>query len=310
MSAFAVADRAASARATRHGEMSLRTAAEMDAIERAGAAVALALDAASAAVRAGATTAELDRAARAALEAAGAEPTFVGYPNPAGGPAFPAAACVSVANEAVHGIPGTRVLRAGELVKIDVGARIDGWCADAAVSVVVPGAERAGADAFVADAWETLHAGIARMQPGCAWSDVAAAMQRVAFERGHGVVDGWHGHGIGRAAHEAPQAPSLVTPGLRERRDFTLLPGMVLAVEPILVMGARGTADSAGNATHVPVEVASDGWTVRAAEGLVVAHVEHTVAVTRHGPRILTRRAGARAAADLVPNDGGCSRTG
>ena len=310
MASLAVADRAASARALRHGEMSLRTAAEMDAIERAGAAVALALDAASAAVRAGATTAELDRAARAALEAAGAEPTFVGYPNPNGGPAFPAAACVSVANEAVHGIPGARVLRAGDVVKIDVGARIDGWCADAAVSVVVPGAGSAGADAFVADAWETLHAGIARMQPGCAWSDVAAAMQRVAFERGHGVVDGWHGHGIGRAAHEAPQAPSLVTPGLRERRDFTLLPGMVLAVEPILVMGVRGSADAAGNATHVPVEVASDGWTVRAADGLVVAHVEHTVAVTRHGPRILTRRAGARAAADLVPNDGGCSRTG
>ena len=310
MASLAVADRAASPRALRHGEMSLRTAAEMDAIERAGAAVALALDAASAAVRAGATTAELDRAARAALEAVGAEPTFVGYPNPNGGPAFPAAACVSVANEAVHGIPGARVLRPGEVVKIDVGARIDGWCADAAVSVVVPGAERAAADAFVAAAWETLHAGIARMQPGCAWSDVAAAMQRVAFERGHGVVDGWHGHGIGRAAHEAPQAPSLVTPGLRERRDFTLLPGMVLAVEPILVMGARGTVDAAGNATHVPVEVASDGWTVRAADGLVVAHVEHTVAVTRHGPRILTRRAGARAAADLVPNDGGCSRTG
>ncbi|MFM9170454.1 MAG: M24 family metallopeptidase, partial [Phycisphaerales bacterium] len=106
-------------------EMSLRTAAEMDAIERAGAAVALALDAASAAVCAGATTAALDRAARAALEAAGAEPTFVGYPNPNGGPAFPAAACVSVANEAVDGIPGARVLRAGELVKIDVGA-LDG----------------------------------------------------------------------------------------------------------------------------------------------------------------------------------------
>ena len=306
MAAFAVADRAASARALRHGEMSLRTAAEMDAIERAGAAVALALDAASAAVRAGATTAELDRAARAALEAAGAEPTFVGYPNPNGGPAFPAAACVSVANEAVHGIPGARVLRAGELVKIDVGARIDGWCADAAVSVVVPGAECAEAAAFVAAAWETLHAGIARMQPGCAWSDVAAAMQRVAFERGHGVVDGWHGHGIGRAAHEAPP---LVTPGLRERRDFTLLPGMVLAVEPILVMGARGTVDAAGNATHVPVEVASDGWTVRAADGLVVAHVEHTVAVTRHGPRILTRRAGARPACDTRTETGGCGRT-
>jgi len=175
---------------------------------------------------------------------------------------------------------------------------------------VVPGAPCAGTDAFIADAWETLHAGIARMQPGCAWSDVAEAMQRVAFGRGHGMVDGWHGHGIGRAAHEAPQAPSIVTPGLRERRDFTLLPGMVLAVEPILVMGARGTADATGNATHVPVEVAEDGWTVRAADGLAVAHVEHTVAVTRHGPRILTRRAGARAAADLVPNDGGCSRTG
>jgi len=91
---------------------------------------------------------------------------------------------------------------------------------------------------------------------------------------------------------------------------FTHLGLAALDGGKVLVMGARGSADAAGNATHVPVEVAEDGWTVRAADGLAVAHVEHTVAVTRHGPRILTRRAGARAAADLVPNDGGCSRTG
>jgi methionyl aminopeptidase len=277
-------------RARRHGSIALRTAEEIEAIARAGAAVASALDAAEVAVRCGGTTAEIDAAVRAAIAAQGGEPSFLGYAHPAGGPAFPAACCASVGNEAVHGIPGERVLRAGELVKIDVGVRLGGWCADAAISVEVPGARDASLAAFVADAWETLHAGIAAMQPGMRWSDAANRMQRLAVARGHGMVDGWHGHGVGRGVHEAPQAPCLVTPGLREERDFTLLPGMVLAVEPILVMGARGEVGPDGCLAGVPSHAAADGWTVRIAQGLVAAHVEHTVAVTRSGPRILTRR--------------------
>jgi methionyl aminopeptidase len=298
-----------SPREERHGAIALRSSDDMAAIERAGAAVAAALELAEGAVRAGATTLDVDAAVRTALAAAGAEPAFVNYPHPTGGPAFPAAACVSVGNEVVHGVPGARTLRAGDVVSIDVGARVGGWCADAAVTVTVPGAGDAAAlAAFVADAWETLHAGIALMQPGQRWSDVADRMQRVAFGRGHGMVEGWHGHGIGRSFHEAPQAPSIVTAGLRADRDFTLLPGMVLAVEPILVMGARGTVGPDGCATSVPAEVSGDGWTVRVADGLVAAHVEHTVAVTRGGPRILTRR--TRAATRETPTDGGRSLAG
>ena len=301
-----------SARERRTGAIALRSASEVEAIELAGAAVASALEAAELAVRAGVTTRDIDAAVRSALRAAGAEAPFLGYPNPSGGMPFPAACCTSVGNEVVHGIPGDRVLRAGELVTIDVGARIDGWCADAAITVPVPGGAAADALAgFVADAWEVLHAGIALMQPGQRWSDVADRMQRLAVSRGHGMVDGWHGHGVGRDVHEAPNAPSVVSAGLRTDRDFTLMPGMVLAVEPILVMGARGTIDACGNAVCVPTRVAADGWTVEVADGLVAAHVEHTVAVTRRGPRILTRRAPARVTErHSTPNDGGRSLAG
>jgi methionyl aminopeptidase len=289
---------AASPRELRHGAIALRSADEVEHVAAAGAVVSAALDAAASAVRAGVSTAEIDAVVRATIAAHGAEPSFLGYAGANGAPAFPAACCISVNEEAVHGIPGARTLAAGDLVSIDVGARLHGWCADAAVTVVVPGApNRAELESFVADAWESLHAGIAAMQPGARWSDVAARMQRVAFERGHGVVDGWHGHGVGVAVHEAPQAPSVVTPGLREQRDFTLLPGMVIAVEPILVIGARGQADAQGCASCVPAALRADGWTVAVSGGLVAAHVEHTVAVTRTGPRILTRRNAARGCA-------------
>lgn len=299
----------ANPRGLRHGAIALRTADEIEAIARAGAAVAATLEAAERALLAGATTACIDAAVREAIAGQGGEAAFLGYPHAAGGAAFPAACCVSVGNEVVHGVPGPRVLRAGELVKIDVGVRLGGWCADAAVAVQVPGAEDAALAAFVADAWETLHAGIAAMQPGVRWSDVAARMQRLAVGRGHGMVDGWHGHGIGQGVHEAPQAPSLVSAGLRAERDFTLLPGMVLAVEPILVMGARGTVDPDGCLQGIPASAGGDGWTVALPEGLVAVHVEHTVAVTRSGPRILTRRAGSRSG-HAFEQQGGCGPKG
>ncbi len=299
-----------SVREERHGAIALRTADEMASIERAGAVVAAALEAAQGAIRAGATTAEIDRAVRASIAEQGAEPSFLGYPNPNGGAAFPAACCVSVDNEVVHGIPGARILRAGELVKVDVGARLDGWCADAAVAVVVPGGVDSVLEAFVADSWETLHVGIAAMQPGVRWSDVADRMQRLAVARGHDMVDGWHGHGVGRQVHEAPQAPSLVSRGLRAERDFTLLPGMVLAVEPILVLGGRGTIDADGCLQARTASAGADGWTVALPEGSVVCHVEHTVAVTRSGPRILTRRTAHRAGSDTNTNHGGCGLNG
>jgi len=302
--------RAADSRVARHGAIALRSADEVAGIARAGEVVAAALEAAEHAVQQGITTGEIDAIVRSVIAAHGGEAAFLGYAHASDGPAFPAAACISVGNEVVHGIPGARVLRSGEVVKIDVGVRLDGWCADAAIAVRVPGAasEAVAVDAFIADAWETLHAGIAAMQPGARWSDIADRMQRLAVARGHGMVDGWHGHGIGRGVHEAPHAPSVVSAGLRSERDFTLLPGMVVAVEPILVMGAKGTIDADGCLDAVPTSVASDSWTVTVADGLVAAHVEHTVAVTRSGPRILTRRTGNRAGQSPIEQHGGCGR--
>jgi methionyl aminopeptidase len=287
--------RATPARALRHGAIALRTAGEMEAIRAAGGVVDAALREAAAVAQPGRTTLELDQAVRAVIAAHGAEPAFAGYPNPAGGADYPAACCTSVNHEVVHGIPGTRRLVDGDDLSIDVGVRLDGWHADAAVTVAV-GNAAAERVAFVARAREVLRSAIALMEPGRRWSDVAAHMQRLAADAGHGMVDGWMGHGIGRAMHEAPQVPCMVSAGLREHRDFTLLPGMVLAVEPILVMGAAETPDAEGCIRGVPTGMADDGWTVLVADGLVAAHVEHTVGITRHGPVVLASGpvAGAR----------------
>lgn len=297
--------RASAPRTLRHGAIALRTGAEVDAIRAAGAVVAAALRAAEALAAPGRSTLELDGAVRAAIAAHGAEPAFAGYPNPMGGPDFPAACCTSINSEVVHGIPGTRVLQQGDILSIDVGVRLDGWHADAAVTVAVGQASTERA-AFAACAHEALRTAIALMEPGRRWSDVAAHMQRVALQAGHGMVDGWMGHGIGRAMHEAPQVPCMVSAGLRESRDFTLLPGMVLAIEPILVLAAAEAPDSDGCIRGVPTVVGADGWTVLVQDGRAAAHAEHTVAVTRHGPIVLT--AGALAGAMNDHTHGGARR--
>lgn len=298
--------RAAEVRALRHGGgIALHSAADMDAIEAAGRVVAQALHAAAAAVVAGCRTMDIDRAARAAIEAAGATPAFLGYPHPAGGKAFPAVCCTSVNDEAVHGVPGARELRNGDLVSVDVGVCLDGWHADAAVTLAV-GECTPETMALAACAEAALADAIAHMQPGCRWSDIAARMQAFVLGQGHGLVAGWMGHGIGRSVHEAPQVPSFVSAGLRERRDFTLLPGMVLAVEPIVVLGAAESPDADGCIQGVGTTTLSDDWTVVVDGGMPVAHAEHTVAITRHGPRILTT--GRPVAASLERSHGGGRR--
>lgn len=298
--------RGADPRALRHGGgIALHSAADMDAIEAAGRVVAQALHAAAAVVAPGCRTKDIDRAACAAIEAAGATPAFLGYPHPAGGKAFPAVCCTSVNNEAVHGVPGARELRDGDLVSVDVGVCLDGWHADAAVTLVV-GDGAPEVHALAACTETALADAIAHMQPGCRWSDIAARVQALVLGQGHGLVAGWMGHGIGRSVHEAPQVPSFVSAGLRERRDFTLLPGMVLAVEPIVVLGAAEQPDVDGCIVGVGTQTSDDDWTVVADGGQLVAHAEHTVAITRHGPRILT--AGRPVAASLERSHGGGRR--
>ena len=278
---------APSARAGNRWRIPLRTDADVECIAAAGVAVRAALDAAVARCVPGATTASLEAAAREALRAAGADALFLGYPaQDAGcGPAapFPAVTCISVNEELVHGIPGPRRLEDGDVVSIDCGARVNGWCADAAVTVVAGRPDAAGA-ALVAATARVLEVAIGAMAPGIAWSRIAAAMGRAAFEAGYDVVTGYLGHGIGRSLHEAPEVPNHVGRMLRTRDDFTLLPGMVLGVEPMLVAAAPGVAPRAGVSTRT----LADGWTVVVADGRPSAHVEHTIAVTRSGARVLT----------------------
>jgi methionyl aminopeptidase len=203
---------------------------------------------------------------------------------------FPAVACVSVDDEVIHGIPGDRRLEGGEIVSIDCGARLDGWCADAAISVPV-GAVAADRLELLEATRTVLDTAVDLIRPGRRWSEIARILQELALDAGYGVLDDFTGHGIGRDLHEFPAVPSHLTRGLAGRGDFTLRRGMVLAIEPILVLvgsvsGAAVRGD--GTACGVPVETAADGWTVRTVDAAVAAHFEHTVAVGRSGATILT----------------------
>jgi methionyl aminopeptidase len=260
----------------------------------AGIVVRRALDAASAACVPGATTAAIDRAAREVIVAAGADPLFLGYPSADGGMPFPAVTCISVNEEIVHGIPGERRVAEGDLVSIDCGVRLAGWCGDAAVTVPVG---RVAADrlALVAAAEEMLALAIRMARPGIRWSEIADAMQAVVLERDLGALVEYVGHGIGRSLHEAPQVPNTLSAAFLERGDFTLRPGMVLAVEPMITLRGAG-ADADGFPIGIETRRLADGWTVVAADGSPAAHVEHTIAITRRGCVILT--AGPAGAAD------------
>ncbi|RPG15094.1 MAG: type I methionyl aminopeptidase [Phycisphaera sp. TMED9] len=272
--------------------IAIRSSADIEGIAACGQVVAEALDAARRVCVPGCSTGEISSAVESVLAGRNAQPLFIGLAsedNP-NAPAFPAAACISVDEEVIHGIPGDRRLRGGELVKIDCGARLDGWCADAAITV--PVGETTSARLELLKATETvLETAVELIRPGRRWSDIARILQDLALDAGYGVLDDFTGHGIGRELHEFPAVPSHLTRGLNGRGDFTLRRGMVLAIEPILVLvgsvsGAAVRGD--GTACGVPVEVAADGWTVRTVDAAVSAHFEHTVAVGRSGATILT----------------------
>ena len=186
----------------------------------------------------------------------------------------------------IHGVPGERRLVEGDLLSIDVACRLDGWCADAAITVPVGLVDVArsrlleAASDVVADAVES-------MVPGRRWSDVAERIQARLADSGHATITGWTGHGVGRELHESPAVPMTVTAGLLGRGDFTLLPGMVLAIEPVLVLQAPPPA--AGRcARGVATVRGEDGWAIETASGAPACHVEHTVAITNGGASVLT----------------------
>lgn len=231
----------------------------------AGRITAAALRVVGAAVRPGVTTAELDTLAEDAIRAEGARPAFKGYQG------FPATLCTSVNEQVVHGIPGGRVLREGEILSVDCGAIVDGYYGDSAMTFPV-GQVSEEARRLMEVTKASLEAGIARCLPGMRLYDISAAVQSVAERAGFSVVREYVGHGIGRSMHEDPQVPNYGKAGTGP----TLKPGMVLAIEPMI------------NAGGADVRSLDDGWTVVTSDGKLSAHFEHTVAVTETGPRILT----------------------
>jgi methionyl aminopeptidase len=223
----------------------------------------------SAAAQAGVTTRELDNLTRQRLREKGAEASFLGYRD------YPAAICVEVEDVVVHGIPDGQRLEDGQIVGVDMGVFCEGMHTDSAVSFAV-GELDAERRRLLEVTQAALEAGIAQMQVGSRLREVCAAVQSVAEAAGFSVVRDLVGHGIGRQIHEPPQVPNFVAEGQFAEYDLILRPGMTLAIEPMI------------NAGTPAVRLGADGWTVRTADGRPSAHFEHTVAVTREGPEILT----------------------
>lgn len=273
--------------------MALRSSQDIDGIRAAGRIVADALEASRRACVPGATTAQLDAVIRASIEAAGGEALFLGYRGSGAAhmgvrPAYPASSCISVNEQLVHGVPGPRVIEEGDIVSIDAGARFGGWCADSAISVCV-GAVSPQVCALVDCAEDMLARAIAAIRPGLRWSVIAREIEAIAVERGMGVAVDFVGHGIGRELHEAPQVPCSLYASFLEGGDFTLRPGLVLAIEPMVVLEAPRRNDR-GELVNPAVTLADDGWTVVVDSGAPGCHVEHTIAVTRDGAEVLTAR--------------------
>jgi methionyl aminopeptidase len=250
----------------------LKSESQIEAMAAAGAVVAEALRAVIGHAKPGRTTADLDKVAADVLARHGATSPFLNYhPDWAPSP-FPAVLCTSVNDAIVHGVPNAEVLADGDLVSVDFGATLRGWCGDAARSFIV-GTPRPQDAALIAATDAALAAGIAAVRPGNTLGDVGYAIEKVARGAGYGMLADHGGHGIGRTMHEDPHVPNEG----RRGKGMTLSPGLVIAIEPMLI------ADGTDGYRHD-----SDGWTLRTATGARAAHSEHTVAITRDGARILT----------------------
>ncbi len=252
--------------------VNLRSAREIALMRRAGLVVWGAHQVASALVKPGVTTGEIDQAVDRFFAEHNAIALFKGVP---GKVPFPAACCISVNDEVVHGIPGRRVLLSGDVVSIDTGCSVGGWCGDSAVTHPV-GEVSPEAQRLLECTSGVLALAIQLMATRNRWSDVATEMAKFVRDYGFSVVENFVGHGIGRKMHEDPQVPNFCSPAFRKNHDFELEPGLVLAVEPMVNIGTK------------KVRVLSDHWTQSTVDGLASAHFEHTVAITENGPLVLT----------------------
>ncbi|WP_019632692.1 type I methionyl aminopeptidase [Actinomadura atramentaria] len=249
-----------------------RSPREWEIMREAGRVVAHALRAARDAAAPGVPARELDAAAARTIASMGAESNFLHY-HPSWAPTpYPATACVSVNDVVVHGLPGDRPLREGDLVSVDCGAVLRGYHGDAAITFAV--GEPSAADQRLMDVTErALERAIAQAVPGNRVGDIAHAVESTARAAGFGIVEGSGGHGIGTAMHEDPPVPNTGRPG----RGLRLRPGLTIAIEPMVCAGAGGDG-----------RTLADGWSVATADGSRAAHFEHSVAVTEDGPVVLT----------------------
>ena len=243
----------------------LKTANSIKKMREAGRLSALALKVGGEAVKPGVTTAEIDKAIHDFIVSQGATPSFLNLYG------FPASACISVNDELIHGIPGNRVIKEGDIVSIDVGACLDGYHGDNAATFVA-GEASEEAQKLLDVTKQSLYKGIEMAIVGNRVGDISNAVQTYCEERGYSVVREFVGHGIGRSVHEDPEVPNFGAAGHGPR----LVNGMCIAIEPMINAGTRF------------VSTDSNGWTVRTKDGKLCAHFEHTIAITDDGPIILT----------------------
>ena len=245
--------------------ISIKSPREIEAMRRAGRITAQARALAGSMVKPGVTTLEIDTAVRRFIESQGAKPSFLGYSG------FPGSACISVNEEVIHGIPGPRVLKEGDIVSVDVGAFIGGFHGDCAATYPC-GEVSEQAKKLIQVTQQSFWEGIAFARPGQRVSDISHAVQQYVEANGCSVVRDFIGHGVGAKLHEAPEVPNFGPAGHGPR----LLPGMTIAVEPMV------------NAGDWRVKVLKDGWTTVSLDGSLTAHYENTILITEGEPEILT----------------------
>lgn len=252
----------------------LKSKAEIEKMRAAGRVVRKVLNRCEEICKPGVTTREIDEEAYRVFTAEGARGLFKNYPTYRSGEGFPSNLCISVNEEVVHGIAGDRKIREGDIVGVDCGVQLDGWCGDAATTVMV-GNVRPEVRKLCEVTQHVLRIAIENIRPGRRWSQIARLMQGYAEESGMSVVRDFVGHGIGQQMHEDPKVPNFVSRDLL-RGDIVLREGVVLAIEPMCNLGAKD------------VITLPDGWTVLTADRQPSAHYEHTVAATADGTDILT----------------------
>ena len=254
----------------------LKSKREIGLMRKSGLAVWKAHQIAADMVRPGVTTLQIDQAVEEHFNRLGATPLFKNYPNSARNKrAFPAVCCMSVNEAVVHGIPTDKPLQEGDILSMDTGCRLNGWCGDAAVTHPV-GQISPEVQDLLNVTKAVLDLAINLMGEKNRWSQVAEQMALYVADHGYSTVECFVGHGIGRDMHEDPQVPNFCSRSLRGSGDFLLVPGLVIAVEPMVNAGTK------------KVKMLKDHWTQVTADGQMSAHFEHTIAMTEDGPRVLT----------------------